>query len=48
MIKKSPPPMPMLWALKRLMQSSVAMEASTADPFFFRISLETILSQWDG
>lgn len=40
MTKKSPPPMPMLWALKRPMQSSVAMEASTAEPFLFRMSLK--------
>lgn len=48
MTKKSPPPMPMLWALTRLMQSKVAMEASTAEPFLFRISLKTNLNQLDS
>lgn len=40
--------MPMLWALKRLIQSNVAMDASTAEPFLFRTSLKEDLNQWDG
>lgn len=40
--------MPMLWALKRLMQSNVAMDASTAEPFLFRMSLNKDVNQWDG
>lgn len=40
--------MPMLWALKRLMQSNVAMAASTAEPFLFSISLKANRDQWDG
>lgn len=30
----------MLWALTRPMHSRAAMEASTAEPFFFRMSLK--------
>ena len=39
MTKKSPPPIPMLWAFWRPTQSRAAMAASTAEPFLFRMSL---------
>lgn len=39
MVRKSPPPMPMLWGFIRPTHSSDAMQASTAEPCFFRMLL---------
>jgi len=41
MVKNSPPPMPMLCALNSPTHNRVAMEASTAEPLRFKMSLQT-------
>lgn len=53
MVKNSPPPIPILCALNSPTHNKAAIEASTADPFLFKMSLQrrvicenTINYQW--
>ncbi len=48
MVKNSPPPMPMLCALNSPTHNRAAMEASTAEPLRFKMSLQTwrMLGLW--